>query len=320
MCHILTDLLLRDENCAVIFGEIPMQPLHCPVMSSFGNARRRLIVNADDFALTEGVNRAIGELSEAGALRSCTLMAAGAAFEDAVRTTKGCKKLRVGCHVVLVDGSCVAPAETVRALQDGSEGQLRSSLPAFIADLQRGKIPEAQIEAEAVAQIRRLQDAGVTVTHVDSHKHTHLFPRVARPLMRAAMQCGVSAIRNPFEQAWSARLTRGPLLRKLEVAALRNFSSTFQKLLRASGLKTTAGSIGVSATGTLDADNLKRLLDGMPEGTWELVCHPGYNDAALGAVRTRLRDERDVERNALLEQIPAAVRDGRFELIGFDEL
>lgn len=297
-----------------------MQPLHCPVMSSFGNARRRLIVNADDFALTEGVNRAIGELSEAGALRSCTLMAAGSAFEDAVRTIKEYKNLRVGCHVVLVDGSCVAPAETVRALQDGNEGQLRGSLPSFIADLQRGKIPEAQIEAEAVAQIRRLQDAGVTVTHVDSHKHTHLFPRVARPLMRAAMQCGVTAIRNPFEQAWSARLTRGPLLRKLEVAALRNFSSTFQKLLRASGLKTTAGSIGVSATGTLDADNLKRLLDGMPEGTWELVCHPGYNDAALGAVRTRLRNERDVERNALLAQIPAAVRDGRFELIGFDEL
>lgn len=247
-------------------------------------------------------------------------MAAGAAFKDAVRTTKEYKNLHVGCHVVLVDGNCVAPVDTVHALLDTREGQLRSSLPKFIADLQRGKIPEEQIEAEAVAQIRRLQDAGLTVTHVDTHKHTHLFPRVARPLMRAAMQCGVSAIRNPFEQAWSARLTRGPLLRKLEVAALRNFSSTFEKLLRASGLKTTSGSIGVSATGTLDAENLARLLEGMPEGTWELVCHPGYNDAALGAVRTRLRDQRDAERNALLAYIPGAVRDGRFELIGYDEL
>ncbi|HEY9138352.1 MAG TPA: ChbG/HpnK family deacetylase, partial [Terriglobus sp.] len=204
-------------------------------------------------------------------------------------------------------------------LREG-ERSLRNSLPRFVLDLQRGKIPEKQIEIEAVAQIRRLQEAGLTVTHVDSHKHTHLFPRVARPLMRAAIQCGIPAIRNPFEQAWSASLTRGPLLRKLEVTALRNFSSTFQKLLRASGLKTTDGSIGVSATGTLDEENLSRLLDGMPEGTWELVCHPGYNDHDLNQVRTRLRFTREVERNALLQQIPKGVREGRFELISFGDL
>ncbi|MEK6397836.1 MAG: ChbG/HpnK family deacetylase [Terriglobus sp.] len=280
---------------------------------------RRLIVNADDFALTTGVNRAVGELSQAQALRSTTLMAAGSAFADAVQTARAHPGLGVGCHVVLVDGVCVAPPDMVPALRL-DELKLRDSLPAFLLDLQRGKIPEKQIELEAVAQIRKLQEAGVTVTHVDSHKHTHLFPRVARPLMRAAIQCGVSAIRNPFEQAWSAGLTRGPLLRKLEVAGLRNFSTTFRKLLRASGLKTTEGSVGVSATGSLDAANLRRLLDGMPEGTWELVCHPGYNDRELDQVRTRLRSTRDVERNALLEQIPAAVRAGKFELISFRDL
>lgn len=279
----------------------------------------RLIVNADDFALTAGVNRAVGELSQAGALSSTTLMAAGSAFDDAVQTAKAHNRLGIGCHIVLVDGFCVAPPETVPALREG-ERNLRNSLPRFVLDLQRGKIPEKQIEKEAVAQIRRLQQAGLTVTHIDSHKHTHLFPRVARPLMRAAIQCGVPAIRNPFEQAWSASLTRGALLRKLEVAGLRNFSSTFHKLLRASGLKTTNGSIGVSATGSLDGDSLQRLLDGMPEGTWELVCHPGYNDHDLNQVRTRLRSTREVERNALLEQIPKGVREGRFELISFGDL
>lgn len=280
---------------------------------------RRLIVNADDFALTAGVNRAIGELSHADALSSTTLMAAGSAFHDAVQTVNANNRLKVGCHVVLVDGFCVAPPDAVPSLREG-ERSLRNSLPRFVLDLQRGKIPEKQIENEAIAQIRRLQEAGLTVTHVDSHKHTHLFPRVARPLMRAAIQCGVPAIRNPFEQAWSASLTRGPFLRKLEVAALRNFSSTFQKLLRASGLKTTDGSIGVSATGTLDEANLSRLLDGMPEGTWELVCHPGYNDQDLNHVRTRLRSTREVERNALLELIPKSVREGRFQLISFGDL
>lgn len=138
MYHIATICSVFEAVLTTTFLKSGMQPVHCPVMSSHGNAQRRLIVNADDFALTEGVNRAIGELSEAGALRSCTLMAAGAAFDDAVRTTKEYKNLRVGCHVVLVDGSCVAPVETVHALQDGAEGHLRDSLPGFIADLQRG--------------------------------------------------------------------------------------------------------------------------------------------------------------------------------------
>ena len=279
----------------------------------------RLIVNADDFGLTAGVNRAVAELASAGALGSATLMADGAAFQHAVESARACPALAVGCHVVLVDGSACAAAGTVPTLADG-DGRLRTSLVSFIADLQRGRIVEAEIETEAVAQISRLQAAGLTVSHVDTHKHTHLFPRVARPLLRAAMRCGIRAIRNPFEQAWSARLTRGAALRKLEVTALRTFQQRFEQLRRASGLASTDGSIGVSATGNLDADTLQRLLHAAEGGTWELVCHPGYNDADLAAVQTRLRDTRDVEREALMALIPDAVRSGRVELIRFSDL
>lgn len=279
----------------------------------------RLIVNADDFGLTARVNRAVTELAEAGALSSATLMANGAAFPDAVDAASACPKLSVGCHVVLVDGSACADAAAVPTLA-GRDGRLRSSLFRFVADLQRGRIEEAEIEAEAVAQITRLQAAGLVVSHVDTHKHTHLFPRVARPLLRAAMRCGVRAIRNPFEQAWSAGLTRGALLRRLEVTALRTFEQRFNQLRRASGLASTDGSIGVSATGSLDADTLRRLLDAAEGGTWELVCHPGYNDGDLAAVKTRLRGTRDVEREALMALIPDAVRSGRIELIRFSDL
>ena len=279
----------------------------------------RLIVNADDFGLTAGVNRAIVELAAAGALGSATLMADGAAFDDAVTSASACPGLSVGCHVVLVDGTCCAPAATVATLA-GPDGRLRSSLVRFVADLQRGRIQEAEIEAEAVAQISRLQAAGLSVTHVDTHKHTHLFPRVARPVLRAAMRCGVKAIRNPFEQGWSASLTRGALLRKLEVMALRTFQERFNQLRRASGLASTDGSIGVSATGKLDAETLRRLLHAAQGGTWELVCHPGHHDHDLDAVQTRLRGTRDVERAALLALIPEAVRSGRIDLIRFSDL
>lgn len=279
----------------------------------------RLIVNADDFGLTAGVNRAIRELAVAGALSSATLMASGDAFSDAVTQAAAARGLRVGCHIVLVDGISCAPAGQVPTLA-GSNGRLRDSLARFLLDLQRKRIAEREIEVEATAQIRRLQSAGLTVSHVDTHKHTHLFPRVARPLLRAAMACGVPAIRNPFEQEWSARLTRGALVRKLEVRALRGFQRSFQSLLRASGLRSTDGSIGVSATGSLDEATLRRLLQHAEPGTWELVCHPGYNDAALNAVATRLRGTRDVERLALEKLLPEAVRSGAVELISFADL
>jgi predicted glycoside hydrolase/deacetylase ChbG (UPF0249 family) len=281
--------------------------------------RIRLIINADDFGLTAGVNRAVAELASVPALTSATLMANGAAFHDATRQAASQPPLGVGCHVVLVDGTPIANADQIPTLLTPN-GRLRNSLVQFIADLQRGRIHEAEIEAEATAQICRVQSAGITVTHVDTHKHTHLFPRVARPLLRAARNCGVLAIRNPFEQPWSASLTRGALLRKLEVAALRNFQERFHILRRAAGLQCPDGSIGVSATGTLDAESLQRLLDAAPAGTWELVCHPGYNDADLNQIKTRLRNTREVEREALQQLIPAAVASGRIELISFRDL
>ncbi len=261
----------------------------------------RLLLNADDFGLTPGVNRAIAELHTAGALPSATLMACGPAFQDAVHTAHSNPTLDIGCHVVLVDGT--PSAQHVPTLATGN--RLRDSLPRFILDLQRGCISEADIEEEATAQIRILQHGGLTITHIDTHKHTHLFPRVARSLLRAARACGVPAIRNPFEPAWSARLARGPLLRKLEVTALRTFQRTFYNLVHQHGIRTTDGTIGVSATGHLDSTNLVTLLHNLPPGTWELVCHPGYNDAALNAITTRLRATRDVEREALLAAIPA---------------
>ena len=279
----------------------------------------RLIVNADDFGLTAGVNRAIAELAQAGALSAATLMAAGAAFANSIDIANAIPGAKIGCHVVLVDGTACAAPGTVPTLA-AKDGTFRSSLLRFAVDLQRGRIAEAEIEAEASAQINRLQAAGLSVSHVDTHKHTHLFPRVARPLLRAAMRCGVKAIRNPFEPAWSVRATQGAMLRKLQVAALNSFQQRFEQLRRASGLLSTDGAIGVCATGHLDAAALRRLLAAAPGGTWELVCHPGYNDAALHAVKTRLRSTREVEREALLEVIPEAVRAGRIQLIRFSDL
>jgi hopanoid biosynthesis associated protein HpnK len=271
---------------------------------------RRLIVNADDFGLTPGVNAAVVELNRARALTSATLMATANSFNEAVFDAKTLPSLGVGCHVVLVDGTPALPADKIPSLIDPSapnHAQFRPNLSGFLTDLLRGRISDSDIEAEATAQIQRLKAAGIAVTHVDTHKHTHMFPRVLRPLLRAALACGVAAIRNPFEPNWSLNATANAgHVRKMQVRLLRSQSTTFTQEVTRAGLHTTDGAIGVLATGTLDAQTIRNLLGAMPDGTWELVCHPGYNDAALQQERTRLLASREIERTALLETIPNA--------------
>ena len=266
-----------------------------------------LIVNADDFGLTPGVNRSVVELQEAGALTSATLMATGEGFKSATAEASTHTGLGVGCHIVLVDGQPVLPPTKIRGLA-GNSGGFRPTLGVFVRDLMRAKVPEDEIEAEATAQIRRLQSAGVHVTHVDTHKHTHMFVRVLRPVLRAARKCAVGAIRNPFEPEWALVATpRASSARLWQVRLLRARLQAFLRLVEEAGLATTDGAIGVLATGTLESKTLTRLLEAMPEGTWELVCHPGYIDAALDGVRTRLRESRAIEHAALLDVIPSYV-------------
>lgn len=269
----------------------------------------RLIVNADDFGLTFGVNQSIRHLREVGALSSATLMAVADHTSAAAGMAVLRPELGVGCHVVLVDGTPASPAKTLDELVLAS-GAFRPTLGKFVLDLTRGSIPEIEIEVEAIAQIQRLQALGVRVSHVDTHKHTHMFPGVLRPLLRAAAACGVRAIRNPFEPEWASSATRhAPFPRRVQVSVLRSLQETFLRLVKEAGFVTTDGSIGVLATGTLDAATLRSLLEAMPTGTWELVCHPGYLDQALGRVTTRLKESRQVEHAALEEVVPRYLRE-----------
>lgn len=261
---------------------------------------RRLIVNADDFGLTSGVNRAIVEAHNGGIVTSATLMANGPTFSEAVALSRLASGLSVGCHVVLVDGSPVSPVEQVPSLIK-REGQFHDSLATFARLAVVGNLDPIQIEAEVTAQIRKLQSAGVTVSHLDTHKHTHMFPRVLQAVIKAAKTCGVPAIRNPFETVKLAQLCAYPdtWKRWLEVRTLKKFSAKFRESLCEAGLRSPDGTVGIVATGSLGHRFLRFILENLSDGTWELVCHPGYNDAQLQKVRTRLRESREEELRAL---------------------
>ncbi|MEO6909755.1 MAG: ChbG/HpnK family deacetylase [Edaphobacter sp.] len=271
----------------------------------------RLIINADDFGLTPGINRAIEELHQVKALTSATLMATGPAFDGAVAIAHANPSLGIGCHIVLTDGTPASPPEHIPTLLGPDGKTFRPSLLDFVQALLRGAIHEDEIEREALAQIEKLQNAGIEITHLDTHKHTHLFPAVARPLLRVAHRCSIPAIRNPFEPAWSSRLAPNALRRRIQfhiLSVLGKKSFLALPQLTHGHVLTTNGTIGVSATGELNAESLHTILHAVPEGTWELVCHPGYNDGALDAITTRLRATRDIEREALLQEIPLAIR------------
>ena len=167
----------------------------------------RLIVNADDFGLTSGVNRAIVELHRAEVLTSATLMACAGATSEAVRLAIENPTLGVGCHVVLVDGQPVLPPSKIPSLVEKQTGCFLPRLTEFLGRLFTGRIRAAEIEAEAAAQIALLQGAGLRLTHIDTHKHTHMFPPVLGPVLSAARKAGIRAVRNPFEPEWAVRAT-----------------------------------------------------------------------------------------------------------------
>src|SRR2546423_2301111 len=287
-------------------------------------AQRRLIINADDFGLTAGVNRAIAEAHSRGVVTSSTLMATGAAFDDAVAIAQQNPKLSVGCHVLLVDGSPASPAADLPTLVN--EKNFQNSLMKFVHAALRGRLNPKEITTEVAAQIRKLQQAGVNVSHVDTHKHTHMFPAVLRPLLQAARQCGVRAVRNPFAPlkplAW-AHLARRPRLwtRYTEVRALRGFFASFRSTVAEMDMMTTDGSFGVLGTGALDEQLFTSICGCIPEGTWEFVCHPGYNDAALSGIRTRLRASREAELKILTSADAKRTLEGHgIESISYREL
>ena len=245
-------------------------------------------------------------------------MACGGRFEDAAELPEQAPNLSIGCHVVLVDGrSSLEPAPA--SLTPNSGPRFRESLARFACLATAGRIDSDDVEAEITAQVRQLQAAGIAVSHLDSHKHTHMFPAVLVGMLRAAQKCGVRAIRNPFEPLIFARV--GPWKRQFQLRLLQRFRSNFQKALAGAGVKTPDGCVGIAATGGLTEEVFLQLIESLPEGTWEFVSHPGYNDADLDKVKTRLRESRERELALLTSaDIKAALAQKEIQLISYNEL
>jgi chitin disaccharide deacetylase len=268
-------------------------------------AMKEVILNADDFGLTPGVNQGIVRAHNEGILSSTTLMANGDAFDAAVALAKANPKLGVGCHLVLIGGKSVAPPEKVKSLVD-RDGNLPATLPGFVAKVTSGKIRPDDIVTELRAQIGKIRAAGVEPSHVDTHKHTHAHPRVLAAVCHVAKEFGISRIRKPiesFKNSWrtTAADRKGTSTQVVAAAAVRSIAPKFRATLKKFGMTTPDHFLGLALTGQLGPEALRKMIDALEDGTTEIMFHPGVYDDALAKTGTRLLMHRETELAALTD-------------------
>lgn len=286
---------------------------------------KELILNADDFGYTKGVNEGIIRAHRDGILTSATLMANAQAFDDAAERALANPKLGVGCHLVLTRGFSVAPKEEIPSLAD-REGRLPESLAGLVARLSVGSVQTQHVERELRAQIEKIRRAGIEPTHVDTHKHTHCHPRVMGAVGRVAREFGITRVRNPVENlrdSWrTARTEHAPLVASMAAScAVRSVGSWFQSTARKYGLRWPEHFLGLAVTGRMSSSALCRLLDTLPDGRTEIMLHPGICDAELVQTGSRLQEQRQLELDSLLAAEPRrAVESNRIRLISYREL
>ena len=248
-------------------------------------SRKRLIVNADDFGFTPDVNRGILAAHRDGILTASTIMANGEAFDDAVRLARDAPLLDVGCHLVLISGRAVLPPYA----------PLPASVPELLRALAARRI---RVYDELAAQVRKILAAGMEPTHLDTHKHTHLAPPVLDAVARIAEEFEIRWVRRPFDI---------PVLR-----------GRFHRVLARHGCRTTDHFAGFQLTGRFRAPELAQLIRELPDGVTEFMCHPGYCGDDLRHARTRLKESRERELEALVApEVRAELAEAAVELVNY---
>ena len=270
-------------------------------------ALKQLVVNADDFGFTQDVNAGIVEAHRRGILTSTTLMANGDAFEDAVLLARETPSLDIGCHLVLIGGCSLVTRKA-----------LPQTVPQLVAALATGRI---RVYDELLAQMRRILYAGIQPTHLDTHKHTHLAPPVLDAVARLAEEFRVRWVRRPFDFPLGA-LARGvPLVKRLTSGALGLLRPRFHRVLAAHECRATDHFAGFQITGRLGTAELVELMSVIPEGSTELMVHPGRCGPELRVARTRLKESREAELGALVApEVRAAMERHGVELVNYAEL
>lgn len=239
----------------------------------------RLIITADDFGLHSSVNEAIERAHREGVLSAASLMVAAPAAADAVKRARAVPSLRVGLHLVLADGQAILPREEIPDLTD-ADGRFGQNMAG--AGVRIFLLPSVrrQLAAEIRAQFTAFAATGLTLDHVNTHKHFHLHPTILDMILKIGEPFGLKAMRLPYEAG-------APSLLKPWVALVK-------RRLKKAGIVHNDFMIGIQQSGKFDETALMKALDSLPPGTGEIYLHPALvsgRDIAASMADYRHADE-----------------------------
>ena len=258
---------------------------------------KAVIVNADDFGLSEEVNKGILEAFSAGVLSSATILANGGAFEEAASFARRNRRFGFGLHLNLTTG---------RSLTLGMKEMQKS----FLKKALLGIVDQKAVKHELRSQIEKALDAKIRLTHLDGHHHVHVFPIITPIVLDLAEEFKIKKIRLPSEPVSSKRILQTTLLKILSTRAKKQFLA--YKVLCPNYFR------GIALTGSLDVENFKNILKTLKPGVTEIMCHPGY---ASKDSLTKLNKERELELATLKDpSILNYIKEQRISILHYGDL
>jgi predicted glycoside hydrolase/deacetylase ChbG (UPF0249 family) len=277
---------------------------------------RFLVINADDLGFAPGVNRGILEAHAAGTVTSASMIVTAPAFAEAAeQVQRDATRLGVGLHLNLVSG---APLSSVPSLVDSATGRFYA-LDVLVRRALAGQVEPAEVRRECEAQLATLVGAGITPSHIDSHRHVHAMPGILPAVAAVAHDAEIPAVRRPLDRVSLLDPVASAKMLVVHAAwrtALTGVAPAHRGLLaRAPHFR------GMAMQGMPDIrDRLLATIDQLPIGTTEIMVHPGYDDEVLAA-QDAFRAERAVELSALCDPaVVARLRKGDVKLVTFREL
>jgi hopanoid biosynthesis associated protein HpnK len=241
-----------------------------------------LIITADDFGAAVEVNAAVEQAHAGGVLSAASLMTGGAAMDDAVARARRLPRLRVGLHVVLVEGRPVLPAAELSDLV-GADGAFRRDMVACAVDIFLRPAARRQLLAEVTAQFERFAQTGLHLDHANTHKHFHLHPTIAGAILKVGRRFGLSAMRAPAEPR-AVLAAVDPAAAPGPAWITAPWSELVRLRLRAAGVRTADSVFGLAWSGAMTAPRLEGLIRHAPPGLSEIYMHPATACGFEGAV------------------------------------
>lgn len=278
-----------------------------------------LIVNADDFGLHTEINKGIIKGHKEGFITSTSLMPSAPAFDEAVELAKDCPNLGIGIHLTLVGGVVTCSDNNkVSSLVD-AQGLFLDNYLEFSKRYYAGGVKTSELELELRNQIEKALATGLNITHIDSHQHTHVLPGVNNIVIKLCEEYGIKRLRVPREPyTFTGGFSTG-IGRFIGRAGL-SFCAQLLSVKLDNSYKYPGCFFGMLAGGNLNGRLVANILTALPEGTSEIMTHPGFSNQILGKVFPwHYHWEQELAAYLSLDN-KKLLKDNKIKLINFGEL